>query len=410
MQNVRYRRIKLKDVCDRITVGHVGPMAGSYVPEGIPFLRSQNIGPFHLQLDDLKFIPTDFHRKLNKSALRPGDVAVVRTGYPGTACVIPDKFEELNCSDLVIITPGKNLNPHYLAAIFNSAWGIASVAGNLVGAAQQHFNVGAAKDLEVSLPPRPEQDRIANIFSAYDDLIENNLRRIKILEEMACAVYREWFLEFRFPGHEKNLRIPSTTGSIPKEWQITTFGELYNTGSGGTPSRTRPEYFEDGTIDWVKSQELLDGFILSTKEHITQTALEESSAKLFPADSVLIALYGATIGKLGILSKEAATNQACCAVLSKHPSFGREFAFLTLLLNRERIIGLRLGAAQQNISQVLLRNLACVKPPENLVARFSNLVTPFFDRIHILQRQIQNLRRMRDLLLPKLISGGSVRE
>lgn len=193
----RMRKIKLKDVCDRITVGHVGSMADKYTTEGVPFLRSQNIMPFRLNLDEIKFIPPDFHESLRKSSLRPGDVAVVRTGYPGTACVIPNSFAELNCADLVVITPSKELNPYYLAAIFNSAWGIASVAGNLVGVAQQHFNVGAARELEVSLPPRLTQDRIAGILSAYDELIENNQRRIRILEEMARSLYREWFVHFR---------------------------------------------------------------------------------------------------------------------------------------------------------------------------------------------------------------------
>jgi type I restriction enzyme, S subunit len=140
-------KIKLTEVCERITVGHVGPMADKYTAEGVPFLRSQNITPFRLNLDDIKFIPPDFHEKLRKSALQPGDVEVVRTGYPGTACVIPNTFTELNCADLVVITPSRELNPYYLVAIFNSSWGVASVAGNLVGVAQQHFNIGAAREL-----------------------------------------------------------------------------------------------------------------------------------------------------------------------------------------------------------------------------------------------------------------------
>lgn len=186
---------------------------------------------------------------------------------------------------------------------------------------------------------------------------------------------------------------------------MTTFGNLYNTGSGGTPSRTRPDYFENGTIDWVKSQELLDRFILSTEERITEQALRESSAKLFQKDTVLIALYGATIGKLAILSQQASTNQACCAVIPKREPYGREFAFLTLLLTRERIIGLRLGAAQQNISQVLLRNFECLKPFDELVQRFSKEAAPFFDCILNLQLKTENLRRTRNLLLPRLLSG-----
>jgi type I restriction enzyme S subunit len=289
----------------------------------------------------------------------------------------------------------------FLLACLNNA----DIKPFVTGAAQPKLSQGNMRLIEIPFPPLPVQQRIAGILSAYDELIENSQRRIKILESMARALYREWFVHFRFPGHESHPRVASPLGQIPQGWEVTTFGELYNTGSGGTPSRARPEYFESGTIDWVKSQELLDGFVLSTEEHITERALKESSAKLFPANAVLIALYGATIGKLAILSRAAATNQACCAVLPKHSAFGREFAFLTLLLNRERIIGLRLGAAQQNISQVLLRNFECLKPADELVLCFSDQTAPFFNQILTLQRQIQNLRRTRDLLLPRLLSG-----
>ena len=239
MAATRMRKIKLKDVCNRITVGHVGSMADKYTVQGVPFLRSQNITAFRLNLDDIKFVPPDFHERLHKSALQPGDVAVVRTGYPGTACVIPNTFTALNCADLVVITPSKELNPYYLAAIFNSAWGVASVAGNLVGVAQQHFNVGAAKELEVSLPPRPTQDRIADILSAYDELMENCQRRIQVLEAMARALYREWFVHFRFPGYEKHPRAASSLGEIPRGWEAKTIADLCESVSYGY---TRPAH------------------------------------------------------------------------------------------------------------------------------------------------------------------------
>lgn len=97
-----WRDVKLKDICQEITVGHVGPMADQYVLEGVPFLRSQNIGPFRVDTHEVKFISEEFHLKLKKSALSPGDVVVVRTGYPGTASVIPEQMLVGNCADLVL--------------------------------------------------------------------------------------------------------------------------------------------------------------------------------------------------------------------------------------------------------------------------------------------------------------------
>ncbi|MBF0609525.1 MAG: restriction endonuclease subunit S [Magnetococcales bacterium] len=339
---------------------------------------------------------TDHH---SEAKVKGPGVVTGRYGTLGQVFYVDSDFWPLNTS--LYVQDFKGNDPRFISYFLGTLnFGSHNAAGAVPGVNRNHLHA-----MEVRLPPLPIQRRVAGILSAYDELIENNQQRIKILETMARALYREWFVHFRFPGHENVRRVPSPLGEIPEGWEVKKLGELYDTSSGGTPSRKKPEYFEGGSIDWVKSQELLDGFILSSEERITEKALDNSSAKVFPENTVLIALYGATIGKLGIIAEKAATNQACCAVLPKRSAFGREFAFLTLLLNRERIIGLRLGAAQQNISQVLLRNLDCVKPPDKLVSQFTGRSASFMDGILILQRQTQNLRRTRDLLLPRLLSG-----
>lgn len=228
--------VKLETCCQEITVGHVGSMAERYVETGILFLRSQNITPFRLNLESnsIKYIPEDFHLKLKKSSLRQGDVVVVRTGYPGTSCVIPNNLGEINCADLVIIRTDSNLDSNYLCYFLNSPLGKGSITGGLVGAAQQHFNVGVAKNLKIPLPPLPIQQRIASILSAYDDLIENNLRRIRLLEEAAQLLYREWFVQLRFPGHEKK-------NGILKEWKIGRLAEIVVINSKSIKRNQEPE-------------------------------------------------------------------------------------------------------------------------------------------------------------------------
>src|SRR6266487_1637132 len=239
-----WKSVKLKELCREITVGFVGPMATKYAEKGIPFLRSQNIQPFRLELSSIKFISPEFHKKLKKSALYPGDVVVVRTGYPGTACVIPPKLPVSNCADLVIFRPSSQLDPHYLTYMFNSNLGRSRVAGNLVGVAQQHFNIGVAKEMVINIPPLPTQHKIASILSAYDDLIENNTRRIAILEEMAQSLYREWFVHFRFPGHEKKRLVESELGLIPEGWEVKAVGKLlkYHIGGGWGQEQRNSEF------------------------------------------------------------------------------------------------------------------------------------------------------------------------
>lgn len=165
----------LADVVEQITVGHVGPMAHEYVTEGVPFLRSQNVTGSGLDATDSKFVSAEFHERLWKSSLAAGDVVVVRTGRPGAAAVVPPDLGPANCSDLVIIRPGEQVVSHFLAAFINSV-ARHQIAANLVGAVQQHFNVSAARRLELKLPPVKEQRAIASVLTALDDKVESNRR------------------------------------------------------------------------------------------------------------------------------------------------------------------------------------------------------------------------------------------
>lgn len=171
---------QLASLCHEITVGHVGSMKTEYKESGIPFLRSQNIRPFEVSMENAMFIDEKFHRALKKSQLRPGDLAIVRTGYPGTAAVIPPELSDSNCSDLVIVRPSKEVNPHFLAAFFNSAFGKQLVLGKIVGAAQKHFNITAAKEVMLHVPPIPEQ---RTIIAMVDDLREETQRLARIYEQ-----------------------------------------------------------------------------------------------------------------------------------------------------------------------------------------------------------------------------------
>jgi type I restriction enzyme S subunit len=187
----------LASLCSEITVGHVGPMKAEYKDGGIPFLRSQNIRPFEVSMDNAMFINDQFHRSLKKSQLRPGDLAIVRTGYPGTAAVIPSDLPDSNCSDLVIVRPGKEANPHFLAAFFNSAHGKRLVLGKIVGAAQKHFNVTAAKGVTLHVPPVTEQqvivDRIDNFRIETQRLESTYQRRLAALDELKKSLLHQAF-------------------------------------------------------------------------------------------------------------------------------------------------------------------------------------------------------------------------
>lgn len=216
---MNFEKKRIKELSRDITVGFVGSMSNCFVDEGVPLLRGQNIKPYKVEFENLKFIPPEVHAKWKKSALKSGDVVIVRVGYPGTAAVIPEGVGDLNAASLVIVRPNPELlDSYYLSYVLNSPWGKSVIGGRLVGAAQQVFNTNTAADLEIPAPPLATQRRIASILSAYDDLIKNNSRRIAILEEMARIIYEEWFVRFRFPGHENVRLLESEQGVIPEGW------------------------------------------------------------------------------------------------------------------------------------------------------------------------------------------------
>ncbi|MEE3309496.1 restriction endonuclease subunit S, partial [Sharpea azabuensis] len=225
-------------------------------------------------------------------------------------------------------------------------------------------------------------------------------RQIKLLEEAAQRLYKEWFVDLRFPGHQSTPII----NNLPQSWQKKKLGEIVKTTSGGTPSRGKPEYYT-GDILWVKTKELNDSFILDTEEKISIEAINKSSAKILPSGSVLLAMYGATIGKLGIASKKMACNQACCVFLFDDNDVFRWFLYNWLIINRSFLISQGKGAAQPNLSQDMIKNFETIIPDTPLLEKYHRMVAPLYDRIMNNQAQIRNLSEARDRLLPKLMSA-----
>lgn len=167
-------------------------------------------------------------------------------------------------------------------------------ANSMTGASgRQRADLDFIKRIQWDFPDIEMQKKIASVLSAYDNLIEVNNKRIKVLEQIAENLYKEWFVRFRFPGHEK----ADFENGIPKGWRRGRISEFYTTSSGGTPSRELDEYYVDGTIPWIKTGELQDCLLIDTEERITEVAVKKSSAKFFPKDSVLMAMYGVNIAR-----------------------------------------------------------------------------------------------------------------
>lgn len=259
-------------------------------------------------------------------------------------------------------------------------------------------------DLEKIKVPCPHieiQNQIADILSAYDDLIEANNRRIELLEQTAQELYKEWFVRFRFPGYE-NVEFEN---GLPEGWERNKIQKYYNTCSGGTPSRSNPEYFESGVYPWVKTGEIKDCVIIDTEEYITQEAVNNSSAKVLPAKSVAMAMYGVNIGLLAYFDSEMTCNQACCVFSDKRDFSSKHYLYYYLKSIREYLLLISFGAEQQNLSQDLIKKIKITMPSDDVVQAFEKQVDDIYGNIRMLLLKNKNLAEQRDMLLPRLISG-----
>lgn len=268
-------------------------------------------------------------------------------------------------------------------------------------AAQPGLSVGKLAKLSIQVPSLPEQEKISSILSTYDNLIDANNRKIELLEQVAQELYKEWFVRFRFPGHEKT----KFENGLPEGWERNKIQKYYNTCSGGTPSRSKPEYFENGIYPWVKTGEIKDCVIIDTEEYITQEAVNSSSVKVLPAKSVAMAMYGVNIGLLAYFDNEMTCNQACCVFSDKRDFSSKHYLYYYLKSIREYLLLISFGAAQQNLSQDLIKKIKITMPSDDVVQAFEKQIDDVYENIKMLLIKNKNLAEQRDMLLPRLMSG-----
>ena len=258
-----------------------------------------------------------------------------------------------------------------------------------------------------------EQKSIAAVLSALDKKIALNKQINARLEEMAKTLYDYWFVQFDFP--DANGKPYKSSGGemvfdetlkreIPKGWEVKSLGEIASTSSGGTPTSTIQEYYKGGNIPWINSGELNNNFIVHTDNFITQTGMDNSSAKLVSEKSILLAMYGATAGKTSLISFKTTTNQAICSILPKDMNY-RVYIKSYLDNMYLYLVQLSSGSARDNLSQDKIKRLHLVIPESGILEIFSKVTEDFYKKIETNLKQNHQLTQLRDFLLPMLMNG-----
>jgi type I restriction enzyme S subunit len=246
-----------------------------------------------------------------------------------------------------------------------------------------------------------EQASIASVLSAYDDLIENNRRRIQLLEQAARLLYKEWFVHLRFPGHEHTQIIDG----VPEGWEKKKIAEFCETIGGGTPSTKVSEYW-DGDITWVVPSDITNNnslILLKSERKITEKGLRESSAKLVPAESILMTSR-ASVGFFALMDHEVCTNQGFINIVP-HDNQSRMYLLFNLLSRVNEIRSNAKGTTYPEISKGRFREMDITIPSKILMEQFGEIAYDVIRQVRCLMRSNMNLTKARDLLLPKLMNG-----
>jgi type I restriction enzyme S subunit len=363
--------------------------AADYVSEGVPFYRGKEITEKYkgnldvsteLFISEEKFI--EIERKFGAPKL--GDLLLTSVGTLGSLYVVKpgDRFY-FKDGNLTWFRNFKGLDSQFLYCWLAAPQGKAELQKCTIGSSQSAFTIVLLKGMEIELPPLPVQRRIAGILSAYDELIENSQRRIRLLEDMARALYREWFVHFRFPGHESVPRLPSALGDIPQGWEVKLVKDILARRSAGSVYR-EVDVKQEGAIPVLdqSTNELL-GFHDNEADHV---ASPESP----------LAIFGDHTCKMQLLIEpfSVGPNVVPFASDAGLPTAYVFFAVSSLVQTQEY----KRHWIPLNAKEVVVADIT-------IAQRFASLIQPMLIEQATLSKVIHNLRRTRDLLLPRLLSG-----
>ena len=277
-----------------------------------------------------------------------------------------------------------------------------SIANTSTGATVHHTSPKKIYDYDLEVPPLPIQHRIANILSRYDSLIENYQKQIKLLEEAAQRLYKEWFIDRHFPGHE-NTKI---VDGVPEGWEKKKISDICQTVGGGTPSTKVAEYYDDGNIKWVTPTDITRSNCLclfDTDKKITEDGLAHSSEKILPTETILMTSR-ASVGYFGIYDCEVCTNQGFISCIPNERSY--QMYMLYNLINRVEEIRQKAGGSTYlEISKSVFRDFDIVLPSCMVLETFQEQSHKMLDCMRQIAKQLRLLTEARDRLLPKLMSG-----
>ena len=393
-----------------------------YLPDGeIIAIRGLNVKKGILDLTDIKRISIKASDLLPRSKLFKNDLVLTYTGTIGEVALITEDDRFHLAPNVAVVRPS-GVNPYYLYCYMRSRVFKRDFETFSVGSTQKTVPMKNIRQVEIPLLPEKTQIEIGRIISLFDDKIELNQKMNQTLEEIARAIFKSWFVDFdpvraKAEGRPTGLPpeisdlfpdelVDSEIGEIPKGWEVKTIADLADCVGGATPSTKKPEFWENGHHTWTSPKDLSDSksiHLLKTDRKITDAGLRKISSGLLPVGTVLLSSR-APVGYLALTTEPTAINQGYIA-LKPQSRISNFFLLHWCESNLDEIKNRASGTTFAEISKAAFRPIPAIEPSNSAMEKFHDLVSPIYERVLVASKEMETLAKLRDTLLPKLISG-----
>lgn len=376
--------------------------------DGVPFYCSKEIikkvnGE---KITECDYISEDAYNRVKEEYGVPqtGDLLITTRGTYGIPYIYKeyDKFYFADGNLTWLKDFDDKLDPEYLYYWINSYEGQKKIDAIAKGTAQKAVPIALLKEIEIVIPENPIQKKVVVILKNYDQLIENNKKQIKLLEEAAQRLYKEWFIDLRFPGYE-NCKI---VDGVPEGWSKDRADNFFKITIGKTPPRAEKQWFVDGSVGmpWLSISDMGNAgvYVFNTSEGLTSDAVQKYNMKVVPAGTVFVS-FKLTVGRVAIAIKDMCTNEAIAHFCIENDKL-RAYTYCYLSNFEYDTLG-NTSSISKAVNSKIIKAMPFVMPNADTIEKFSNAVDPILNEIKVKQEICNELIEARDRLLPKLISG-----
>ncbi len=398
-----WKKVRLGDIASAIQTGPFGSQLhqSDYSDIGVPVVMPKDIINGCIDESTIARVESHHVERLSRHKISEGDILYARRGDVGKCAYTVFAQQGWLCGTgcLRVTIDKEKAFPKFIFFQLQKRETIGWVEKHAIGATMLNLNTSILGDVPIELPPLSIQHRIATILSRYDSLIENYQKQIKLLEEAAQRLYKEWFVDLHFPGHE-NTKI---VDGVPEGWEKKCIAELGSVITGKTPSTSKRENY-GGSIPFITIPDMHTGIFPVSSQFLSDIGANSQKGKFIPADSLMVSCIG-TAGLVCISSRPCQTNQQINSLVLHDKSF-LYFLYYAFLMLKEHLnnIGSN-GATMTNVNKSKFESISLLIPTGNLISSYNDKAKPYFKNIRQLSSQIRLLTEARDRLLPKLMSG-----